>query len=435
MQTSIGSFHSHTPRQLLLDFSLRLPKPLQVSSKHEDILETAKTTQFGADFRKFFCLDDSKVFLNHGAFGAPLKHAQEESNNWRLYAERQPVRFIDRELFSHWIQSLEALSFFLHTDPLQMVLVPNVTFGLWSVLQSLVHMHPLNAISIVYFNFTYGGTKKMLLHLKSLYPEITLTEISTQWPLEVEEITATLLEHDLVVLDYITSATALKLPIRSICSQIKAGSSAKVLVDAAHGPLASSLSPSEMGADYVVGNCHKWLCSPRGVGFLWVSDGLEANISPCVPSHGILMDDLQSRFLWIGNQDYSAMLVLPTVLGFWKAVGEDRVRRYQIDLQKRVIGLWSRLYGMSESEALICSDLSMRCGAMVLLRLPVMVSENPMVQLNASFLQDLLFDMGFEVPVKCIDGWLYLRLSFHVYNYTEEYEKLFKCINDKFIVN
>ncbi|RHY29660.1 hypothetical protein DYB32_004976 [Aphanomyces invadans] len=119
----------------------------------------------------------------------------------------------------------------------------------------------------------------------------------------------------LVVLDHITSNTATVLPVQRIVELCHARS-IPVLVDGAHGLLNLDLDVATIGADFYVGNCHKWLCSTKGAAFLHVQPEYQHLMRPRIQSHG-LDGSFQARFLWTGLQDYSAMLTLPTVLSYW----------------------------------------------------------------------------------------------------------------------
>lgn len=57
-----------------------------------------KPASFGAAALPFFGLDQSWCFINHGAFGACLKTVLEAVSATDQYLEKQPLRFIDREL-------------------------------------------------------------------------------------------------------------------------------------------------------------------------------------------------------------------------------------------------------------------------------------------------------------------------------------------------
>jgi isopenicillin-N epimerase len=67
----------------------------------------------------------------------------------------------------------------------------------------------------------------------------------------------------LAVVDHITSGSALVLPLQQIvalCHSV----GVPVLVDSAHAPAQVALDMCAIGADWYAGNCHKWLCAPKG---------------------------------------------------------------------------------------------------------------------------------------------------------------------------
>ncbi|MEC7170844.1 MAG: aminotransferase, partial [Candidatus Thermoplasmatota archaeon] len=92
------------------------------------------------------------------------------------------------------------------------------------------------------------------------------------------------------------------------------------LVDAAHGPGLIPLDIAKLNASFVTGNCHKWLCTPKGSAFLHVrSDRLD--LRPLVISHGASLPDrmgprFRLEFDWTGTLDPTAWMCIPFAIDY-----------------------------------------------------------------------------------------------------------------------
>jgi len=267
--------------------------------------------------------------------------------------QTQPLRFIDRELFPYLVKVTKLFAAHIDADPRDVVLVPNATTALNSVLQSV----PLaKGEVVVFFDTTYASVKKMV---RKVCHERGAVATEKTLPVLHAHLSPDALAHAIVglmpdkckvvILDHISSNEALLLPL-SLLVPLMQARGALVLVDGAHGLAATTLSVTEVGADYYCGNCHKWFCAPRGVGFLHVNHARLARIAPDLPpapninvvacstktcerigvikttawggvdnpitSHGYGAGFL-SQYVWDGARDYSALLAIETCLVFW----------------------------------------------------------------------------------------------------------------------
>jgi isopenicillin-N epimerase len=87
------------------------------------------------------------------------------------------------------------------------------------------------------------------------------------------------------------------------------------IVDGAHVPGHIPAAVSSIGADVYAGNCHKWLCAPKGSGFLWARPEHQDWIEPLVVSWGYHeAAGFGERHGWQGTRDPAAYLSLPAAI-------------------------------------------------------------------------------------------------------------------------
>jgi isopenicillin-N epimerase len=416
---AFGSFFSDNVQHMLENKVIRASRPIHSSIPICEELGDPAKSLFLVDFQRF-------VFLNHGAFGATLKFLMDEAQEWRVYCEKQPLRFIDREMFSFWCDSLECLARYLRVDWKGLTFVPNATFALNSVVQSVI----CKGDSVLLLNLAYGATKKIAEHCGG---RIEFAEISL--PLESEEklireicLAAEGKKIKLAIIDHITSNTALLLPVDKICKALKSLGVEFICIDGAHAPGSVDLDISKIDCDFYAGNCHKWLCCNRGVGFIWARNPL-FELYPAVASHGILESDLQSRFLWTGNSDYSPILTIPTTIAFWENLNNSfDVIAYRKKLIHYTINQFQKVFGNCNlllPKSLIDEFL----GSMVLVGIPSRVLSH-FSQHSAKSIQGWLYSRGFEIPVKFIINDFWLRISFQIYNTEKDIDMLVKLFLD-----
>jgi selenocysteine lyase/cysteine desulfurase len=433
-----------------------------------DLPTFTQDIEFGLKAKQaYFFLDEKWTFINHGAFGAVLKPALSVAMAWQLYCERQPLRFLDRELLPLMAHVTRQLAKFIDSDPCDIVLIPNATTGVNAVMHSLSQLYTPHD-TVIIFNTTYGqltsnlyfqgcvcvcvGSVKKLVRRESSDRGFSVQELTLHFPLlspskVVDVLDAGLRTHHsvkLVIIDHIASSHAIVFPVKEMVALCHSRG-VQVLVDGAHALGSLPISMRDIGADFYVSNAHKWLCNPKGCGFLYVNKSHQDRVRPLLVSHGY-DSGFNSSFIWSGLRDYSPFLALLTVatvsvtcvplsslytcaavLEFWVCQGVDDIRRY-IHTTAREAG--EALVSAWGTELL---DHASLFGPMVLVALPEAVTRErgPHSYQHAEAVQNTLYhQFHIEVPVKAIQGRLYVRVSAHIYNTSQDYATLATAVVD-----
>mmetsp|Transcript_20054 Transcript_20054/g.25980 ORF Transcript_20054/g.25980 Transcript_20054/m.25980 type:complete len:498 (+) Transcript_20054:228-1721(+) len=459
---SIGSFHGENPEFLnglseeeYVPPELPFETKIKLETYNENLMPIGGSSQIK---ESHFMLETSWTFINHGAFGGALRCADLRALEWRQFQEKQPLRFFDRYLLPQLVYSNRLLSRFIGAEkPTSTVLIPNVTSGMNSVLAGYARQYcKTNECVVVIFNWAYGSVKNMsrvYCGERNVYEvEITKGQKCPN-PVSMQDIKHSLLQtldvikkqrgngilhNSLLILDHVTSNTALKMPISSL-AKIAKEEGMLVLVDGAHGLLNLDLDMEKLannGVDFYITNAHKWFSSPRGTAIMYCRDvELQESIlrQPAIISHGI-DDGLFNRFVWDGCRDYTSMLSIPMALDYWEMMGPKNVRKSCTDILERAIKILS--YHWHKDEEILSKCLyaapEMLSSSMALVRLPDHLSglaqDEVKTSADAKKLQDFLYRNRIEVPIKCIDGHLFVRISCHVYNKPENYVRLSNVI-------
>ncbi|XP_041463183.1 L-cysteine desulfhydrase-like [Lytechinus variegatus] len=417
-----GSFHSSNVQELVEapeesyvppDFPFGVPD-----------FANCRGLKFGEETRrKHFLLEDC-TFLNHGAFGAVLKDALKVAQQWQRYIEKQPLRFFDREVLPHMAYVTRRLAEFVGCEAIGIVLVPNVTTAINAVVRSIPFK---KGERIFCLNITYGAVKKLLKHTAESL-DLEYQEENLNLPLtsnqEILDLVSSKLSSNtrLAVFDHIPSNAAFIMPVKELIS-ICRERGVPVLIDGAHALGALPLDMKDLSPDYYTANAHKWLCNPKGCAFLYVREELRSQTRPLVVSHGF-GSGFNSEFIWSGLRDYSPFLALHTVLDFWNAVGVKTIRQGMHGLLSQAVDLLTKSWNTG-----LLAPIEM-CGSMALVELPHEISDNQTVEysLAEGIQNELYHQFNIEVPIKALQGRLYVRISAHIYNKLSEYQRLASAV-------
>ena len=384
---------------------------------------------------QLWLLDTGTIFLNHGAFGACPRKVLEFQSEWRARLERQPLQFLVRELEAHLDSARECLAQFAGAEADDLVFVTNATSGVNTVLRSLV-FQPDDELLVT--DHAYNACRNALdFAAERAGARVVVARVPFPFR-DADEIVAPVLDcvtprTRLALLDHVTSQTGIILPIERLVREL-AGRGVDTLVDGAHAPGMVPLNLSQLGAAYYTGNCHKWLCAPKGAALLHVRRDKQKSIRPLTISHGANSARRdRSRFLlefgWQGTFDPSAWLSVPEAVRFTGS---------------QMPGGWPEVMARNHSLALaarkiLCAALEMEepcpgefIGALAAIPIPDAAKEAmPKPPSQEYPLQDALrMKHHIEVP---IISWpaapkRLLRVSAQLYNSLPQYELLARAL-------
>ena len=351
---------------------------------------------------RHWSLNPAIHFLNHGSFGACPIPVQKRQQELRDSLERDPVRFLARDLEYLLDEARRELASFVGAAPDGLAFVSNVTAGINAVLRSLRFSPGDQLVTTSHeYNASRNALSEFVAHLWAA--EVVVADIP--FPISSDEqvvdaIAGCLTSRTkLVLVDHVTSQTALVLPIARIVTAMESRG-IEVLVDGAHAPGMVPINLEALGASYYAANLHKWVCAPKGSGFLYVRQDKRGKVRPTSISHGANSPRTdRSRYLiefdWTGTGDPTPWLTVPEALRFVGSLagGWDGVRHanHALALTAR-----DRICAALEIEKPAPDDM---IGSMTSIPLPH-GTKSPAPPLYIDPLQErLLSEFSIEVPV------------------------------------
>jgi isopenicillin-N epimerase len=374
--------------------------------------------------RDLFLLDPDLVFLNHGSFGACPREVWEAQQRWQLEMERNPVLFLGRRSAELLAQARAALGRTLGARGDDLVFVPNATTGVNIVARSW----PLQpGDEVLTTDLEYGACdatwQRLCEQAGALYRKVQIP-----LPYERERVAERLMASvtprtRLIYLSHLTSTTALILPVAEVCAAARARGIA-TLVDGAHAPGQIELDLDAIGADFYVGNCHKWLCAPKGAGFLHARAERQPMLHAPITSWGYAEGTgghsgfdaylgrslFERRMQWQGTRDLAAWLAVPAAIDFQARHDWPAVRTRCHALAREALAALTERFGLAP----IARDDDW--AQMVAIPVP---PQDPQ-----ALRQRLYDDSGIEVPVTSHGGRVFVRVSVQGYTSSAEVQRL-----------
>ena len=295
--------------------------------------------------RAHFSFPQSWTNLNHGSFGSTPASVQSHRSSLQLQSETRPDAFIRHVYPGLLARARGALAELLRAPADEVVLVPNATTGVNTVLRSLGLGE---GDKVVYFDCVYPACERTVEYLED---SVGAVGVRVRLPLVSatrEEIVSALRDAirrerggggggrvRVAIFETIAAMPGVRLPFEDLVQACRR-ESVLSLVDGAHGVGHIPLDLTELGADFFVSNCHKWLYVPRGCAVLHVPVRNQPLIRSALPtSYGYRRPPggdssaFVEMFKFVGTVDYSPYLTVPAAIAWRKEVGgEEAIMKY-----------------------------------------------------------------------------------------------------------
>lgn len=374
--------------------------------------------------RTLFDLDPDLVFLNHGSYGACPRPVTAALHDWQRQMERNPVEFLGRRSAALLRLAREQLAAFVGAQAEHLVFVPNATTGVNIVARSLA-LQPGDEVLAT--SLEYGAcdaTWQRVCEAQGATYRRAEIPLPLQRERVTEQVLAQLSPHTrLLFVSHIASTTALVLPLAELVQAAHA-QGVPVLVDGAHAPGQIELELDRIGADFYTGNCHKWLCAPKGTAFLHARPEQQHRLDATVTSWGYVAGSgghtgfdaytgrtlFERRLQWQGTRDICGWLAVGAAIDFHRqhldATVRQRCHRMALALMHEMAGHFGLApIGRDDDFA--------------------QMAPLPVPTCDAEALRATLFEQHrIEVPVTQHGGRCFVRVSVQGYNTQAELDRL-----------
>jgi isopenicillin-N epimerase len=371
--------------------------------------------------RDDFLLDPAVVFLNHGSFGACPKPVYEAYQRWQLELERQPVLFLGRRIDDLLTEARAPLAAYLNTARDNIIFVQNATTGVNIVARSLrwgkgdeilTTDHEYGAC-----DYTWG---QVCADTGATYVRVPIPLPVTTHADFVERLWAGVTPRTkMIYISHITSPTALTFPVAEICRRARAAG-IMTLIDGAHAPGQVPIDLTAIDADFYTGNCHKWLCAPKGSAFLYARPEHQPLLYPPTISWGWTeARTFISAHQQQGTRDPAAYLTVPTAIAYQQAHDWDAVRK---SCHAFIEEVRERVTALTELDPIAPKDQGWY-QQMITLPLPIAVED------VVNFKARLYDDHHVEAPLIPWGGRAFIRISIQGYNTRDDVDRLIEALS------
>lgn len=379
----------------------------------------------GADLAALFPLDRSYTFLNHGSFGSVPHEVAARQEEWRREIEARPIEMLGRRMDALLGEARVHVARFVGCRPQRLGFVANATEGINAVLRSWTWRA---GDEIVVLDHVYNAMRQSIRRLEHEFG-VVLREAVVPLPVHSPSAFVKAVQDActsrtrMILLDQVTSPTALVVPVAVICAFARERGIFS-LVDGAHGPGSVEFAIDELGCDAYTANLHKWICAPKGAAIVVASEDFAARLHPLATSHRY-GEGLVQEFDWQGTRDMTPWLTVPAAIAFFERFGWSRVRTRNHDM-----AAWAQRFLCTQWGVESITPID---GSMLAAMAPVRVPQSVQAQFSSEVaLQAWLYDTHrVEIPVIAWGGRWHVRVSCHLHTHQSSVERLAEVVRSR----
>jgi isopenicillin-N epimerase len=364
--------------------------------------------------RLLFSLDPAVAYLNHGSSGVTPVPVQRAQQRLRDELEANPQRFYTRGLHDRLAHARRHIASFCGADPDGTALIANTTAGIGIVLHSLALR---TGDEVVTTDHRYGTVDYAVAATGATLRAVPVPlDAPGEYIVDLLRAAVTPGRTRLVIVDLVSSPTARLFPVAAIAETLR-GTGIPLLVDGAHGPASLPLNVDALGADFFVGNIHKWGFAPRSTAILTVTPPWRERIRPLVQSWAQPYG-YPASVEFGGTLDYTAWLAAPTGLFTLRTLGAERVRAHNAALATYGQHVIATALGLDPAA------LPDPAGPLPMRLIPLPGNRSSSPEEAVALRERIADELRTEVAVNAWRDRLLLRICGQVYNRPDEYERL-----------
>ena len=311
--------------------------------------------------REQFGLAPDRIHMSALYIASHPRPVRDAIETYRRMLDADPVLYLTDENDERQRDVREAAAGYLGVDADDIALTDSTTMGVGLVYSGLALARGQEILTTEHdYYVTHEAVRRAAERSGAALREIALYDGDASAAVSAEQIVERIAHAitpatRVVALTWVSSNTGLKLPLARIASVLRDANrdrdeDARILlaVDGVHGFGVEDVTLPELGCDYFMAGCHKWLFGPRGTGIVWARRAAWAHVAPGIPSfsdaaswHAWLRDrPLQgpttaSRFTPGGFQAFEHQWALAEAFEFQRRLGKARVAERTHALARR----------------------------------------------------------------------------------------------------